>query len=167
MIPGSYLNHPNKIPSNMRRMVWSLTSMVVLVVLLAPVSFPSPNPKERTFRIQAGNFAYSPATLHVNPGDRVTIELVSTDVVHGIYVDGYDLELTADPGQTGRLSFVADRPGSFRFRCSVTCGALHPFMIGKLKVGSNWLFWKGLFSAGLVSIVALWMAGKQVDFYED
>jgi plastocyanin len=167
MIPGSYLNPRNMIRSDTRRMVWSLTSLVVLVVLLVPVSFPSPDPQKRTFRIQAGNFAYSPATLYINPGDRVTIELVSTDVVHGIFVDGYDLELTADPGQTGQLSFVADRPGSFRFRCSVTCGALHPFMIGKLKVGSNWLLWKGLFSAGLVSIVALWMAGKQVDSYED
>jgi plastocyanin len=167
MIPGSYLNPPNMIRYDTRRTVWSLTGLVVLVVLLAPVSLPSPDPQERTFRIKAGDFAYSPATLHVNPGDRITIELVSTDVVHGIYVDGYDLELTADPGQTGRLSFIADRPGSFRFRCSVTCGALHPFMIGKLKVGSNWLLWKGLFSAGLVSIVALWMAGKQVDSYED
>jgi len=59
-------------------------------------------------------------------GDHVTIDLVSTDVVHGLYLDGYDLNVTADPGQTATLSFVADRSGSFRFRCSVTCGALHP-----------------------------------------
>lgn len=159
-MPDSYPNLLNNIRPSARRSVWLLTSLVVLVILLVPPSLPSLSPQERTFRIQAGNFSYSPATLRVNPGDRITIELVSTDVVHGIYVDGYDLELTADPGQTSRLSFIADRSGSFRFRCSVTCGALHPFMIGKLKVGSNWLLWKGLFSAGLVSAVALWMASK-------
>jgi len=71
----------------------------------------------------------------------VNIQLVSTDVVHGLYMDGYDISIQADPGQTKTLSFVADKPGSFRFRCNVTCGAMHPFMIGKLNVGSNhWLF---------------------------
>jgi heme/copper-type cytochrome/quinol oxidase subunit 2 len=82
----------------------------------------------------------------VNPGDRVTIELQSTDVVHGLYVDGYQVAQTVDPGQTARLTFVADRAGTFRLRCSVTCGPLHPFMIGKLVVGSNALLWR---AAGL------------------
>jgi heme/copper-type cytochrome/quinol oxidase subunit 2 len=54
-------------------------------------------------------------------------------------IDGYNLEMTADPGQTARLTFLTDRPGAFRFRCSVTCGNMHPFMIGKLYVGQNML----------------------------
>ena len=82
--------------------------------------------------------------LQVNPGDIVSIKLASTDVVHGLYVDGYDISVTADPGQPATLSFVADRPGTFRLRCSVTCGALHPFMTGKLRVGSNLLLWRGI-----------------------
>jgi heme/copper-type cytochrome/quinol oxidase subunit 2 len=110
--------------------------------------------------VEASSFAYSPAILHVNPGDRVTIELVSQDVVHGLFIDGYDLEVHADPGQPSRLSFVADQPGSFRFRCSVTCGALHPFMIGQLKVGINWLFWKALGSAVLAALAGLWIGIK-------
>ena len=98
-------------------------------------------PASRTFKINAGQFSYEPSELKVNSGDTVTIELVSTDVVHGLYVDGYDVSVEADPGQTVSLTFVADKPGSFRFRCNVTCGAMHPFMIGKLNVGSNdWLF---------------------------
>ncbi|MHB8779398.1 MAG: cupredoxin domain-containing protein, partial [Anaerolineales bacterium] len=77
----------------------------------------------------------------VNPGDTVTLQLVSTDVVHGLYVDGYDVSVEADPGQSATLTFIADKPGSFRFRCNVTCGAMHPFMIGKLTVGTNdWLY---------------------------
>ena len=111
-----------------------------LVVAFAPLPVPPVMLQGRTFRIEAGQFAYSPSELKVNPGDTVTIQLVSTDVVHGLYVDGYDFSIETDPGQTKTLTFVADKPGSFRFRCNVTCGAMHPFMIGKLTVGrNNWL----------------------------
>ena len=118
-----------------------LLVMAGLVVAFAPLPVQPITPQERTFEIDAHQFAYSPSEFHVNPGDTVTIQLVSTDVVHGLYVDGYDISVEADPGQSATLTFVADKPGSFRFRCNVTCGAMHPFMIGKLNVGSNnWLF---------------------------
>src|SRR5512138_765462 len=111
-----------------------------LLVAFAPLPVQQINPQERIFRVEAGQFAYSPSEFHVNPGDTVTIQLVSTDVVHGLYVDGYGVSTEADPGQPATLTFVADRPGSFRVRCNVTCGAMHPFMIGKLNVGRNqWL----------------------------
>jgi heme/copper-type cytochrome/quinol oxidase subunit 2 len=124
---------------------WAALGIVALLVAFAPFNFqPVTLNVERFFHVKAGSFAYSPAVLHVNPGDKVTIELVSTDVVHGLYVDGYDLSVTTEPGQPATLSFTADRPGTFRLRCSVTCGALHPFMIGKLKVGSDLLLWRGI-----------------------
>jgi heme/copper-type cytochrome/quinol oxidase subunit 2 len=108
--------------------------MAGLVVAFVPLPVQSITPQERTFEIDAHQFAYSPSELKVNPGDIVTIQLVSTDVVHGLYVDGYDISVEADPGQSATLTFVADKPGAFRFRCNITCGAMHPFMIGKLTV---------------------------------
>lgn len=115
--------------------------MAGLAVAFAPLPVPAIAPQGRTFQVDARQFAYSPAELKVNTGDTVTIQLVSTDVVHGLYVDGYDVSVEADPGQSATLTFVADKPGSFRFRCNITCGAMHPFMIGKLTVGTNhWLF---------------------------
>ena len=120
-----------------------------LVVAFAPLPVQSIAPQERIFRIEAGQFAYSPSELKVNPGDTVNIQLVSTDVVHGLYVDGYDISIEADPGQTTTLTFVADKPGSFRFRCNVTCGAMHPFMIGKLDVGTNNWFFRSIGLAAL------------------
>jgi heme/copper-type cytochrome/quinol oxidase subunit 2 len=126
--------------------------MAGLAVAFAPLPVQRITPQERTFQIDARQFAYSPADLKVNRGDTVTIQLVSTDVVHGLYVDGYGVAVEADPGQTATMTFTADQPGSFRFRCNVTCGAIHPFMIGKLTVGTNdWL----LRSVGLAVVAVL------------
>ena len=133
--------------------------MGALLVAFAPLPHSTSAPGERFFHIEAGNFAFSPAVLHVNPGDRVTIELASTDVVHGLYVDGYDVSITAEPGQPAALTFVADHPGTFRLRCSVTCGALHPFMVGKLRVGSNLLFWRSI-GLALVALLGVFFIHK-------
>jgi len=132
--------------------LWLILGMASLTVAFAPLPINQTTPTERFFQIDAESFAYSPAVLTVNPGDQVTIELASTDVVHGLYVDGYDLNIVADPGQPATLTFVADKSGSFRLRCSVTCGALHPFMLGKLNVGTNLLFLRGI---GLTFIALL------------
>ena len=123
------------------RAILLLLVLAGLVVAFAPLPIQPQPPLARTFRVEASQFAYSLAEISVNPGDTVTIELVSSDVVHGLYVDGYEVSVQADPGQTKTLSFVANKPGSFRMRCNVTCGAMHPFMIGKLNVGVNtWLY---------------------------
>jgi heme/copper-type cytochrome/quinol oxidase subunit 2 len=133
-----------------------LIAAMAVFIVLAPAPFAFSIPAVRTIRIDAGSFAYAPDTISVNSGDRVTIELVAHDVVHGLYIDGYDLNMTADPGQTARLSFVADRSGVFRFRCSVTCGALHPFMMGKLNVGANDLAWRAMGLAVLAAFAGVW-----------
>lgn len=133
----------------------ALVASAASVVLLGPLPQAASVPTERTFRIEASSFAYTPAVIKANRGDRVNIDLVATDVVHGLYIDGYDLSVSADPGQTTRLTFVADRPGSFRFRCSVTCGPLHPFMVGILKVGPNRLLWRAIALALLATLASL------------
>ncbi|HKJ37765.1 MAG TPA: cupredoxin domain-containing protein [Anaerolineales bacterium] len=124
-----------------RRFSLLLFVMAGLVVAFAPLPAPPAAPQELTFEIDARQYAYSPSEIQANQGDTITIRLVSTDVVHGLYVDGYDVSVEADPGQTATLTFIADKLGSFRFRCNITCGAMHPFMIGKITVGSNsWLY---------------------------
>ena len=125
------------------------------VIAFAPLPGASAKPTKRHFRVEASSFKSTPATIRVSAGDHVPIDLVSKDVVHGLYVDGYDVSVTADPGRTASLSFVANRTGMFRLRCSVTCGAMHPFMIGKLHVGRNDLLWRALvltLFAGLAGI---------------
>ena len=135
---------------------WIIAGIIALVILLAPMPVSSAPTVEREITIHASSFAYSPGTVHVDPGDRVTLELVATDVAHGLYIDSYDLDMKSEPGKTARLSFIADRGGTYRMRCSLSCGALHPFMIGKLKVGSNSLLWKAIALGSLAVIAAIW-----------
>ncbi len=130
------------------------------IVAFAPIPAASnAHGEKRLVRVEASQFSYTPSTIQVQAGDTVTIELVSTDVVHGLYVDGYGVSVEADPGQTKTLTFVANRPGSFRIRCNVTCGAMHPFMVGKLTVGSDttWLRASGL---ALIGVAAVMLAVK-------
>src|SRR5512139_2392876 len=83
---------------------------LTIIFVPNPIALAAPTEHaDRHFRIEASSFQYTPETIQVNPGDRVTIDLVAADVVHGLYLDGYDLNLTADPWQTASLSFGADR----------------------------------------------------------
>lgn len=133
--------------------------LLALLILVGPLPAGSAA-TDRTFTIRASRFEYSPAILTANPGDQVTIELEATDVVHGLSIDGYSVEMTADPGQTAHLTFVADRRGAFRFRCSVTCGNMHPFMIGKLYVGPNTLVLRASALGALLIGLGFWKLWK-------
>ena len=128
---------------------------LVLLALLAPLPVTGAAPQERHITISAHTFAFEPGTVRVNRGDTVIVNLESTDVVHGLYLDGYELSTQAEPGQPGELRFVANRDGAFHFRCAVPCGNLHPFMIGKLVVGPNLPWLRALVASLLAATGAL------------
>ncbi len=109
---------------------------LAMLVLLLPVPFSSA-PATHEVTLIAEQFAFDPPTLRVNKGDRVVINLQAADVVHGLYLDDYGLDVRVEPGVSERIEFVAEKTGKFRYRCSVACGALHPFMIGELVVKPN------------------------------
>ncbi len=123
--------------------VAGLSVVAVALGTFLPVAFAGGQGGTREFIVEASKFAYSPERLRVRQGDTVILRLRPQDVSHGLYLDGYGLETQAMPavpgvpGGEGVLRFVADRPGKFRFRCSVTCGNLHPFMVGELNVESG------------------------------
>lgn len=114
-----------------------MKKIIVFAALLLLAFSVSAFAEDRFFEINAKKFSYTPNILRVNKGDNVKIRLISEDVHHGFYLDGYEIETSAHPGREGSLSFVADKKGKFNFRCSVTCGEFHPYMVGYIVVGPN------------------------------
>lgn len=106
--------------------------------------------KPRTIEIMAERFSYTPNTIRVKKGEKVNIKMRSKDVTHGFFLDGYGIEFTVAPGETRTVLLKATKTGRFTFRCSKTCGELHPYMVGYLKVTPNTRF-----GAALVSVVLL------------
>jgi heme/copper-type cytochrome/quinol oxidase subunit 2 len=103
--------------------------------------------------VVAKTFEFTPNEIHVKAGERVQIKLHSSDRAHGlklnIYPEGATLE--GDPGlvfehpqddakvdkhKDRAIEFVAARPGTYEFKCSVQCsmGHGHDRMTGKLIV---------------------------------
>lgn len=142
-------------PASSRWSVYLIFISAAAIILGIPVSPPTISATERHIRVEASMYRFSPEQIFVSPGERVIIELVATDVKHGLYLDGYGLNLEAEPGQPARETFVATRPGVYRFRCSVSCGNLHPFMLGKLQVGPNLALLRGSLLGAVAILIAL------------
>lgn len=149
-------------------------AVIIVCVLLGLVaaSFTTGRPRQVDLTMYARQYAFDPPTVRVNKGDTVSINLITRDVTHGFYMEGYDIDAKVAPEDapeystlflrhpsTGddfqeveRINFVANKTGKFRFRCSVTCGYLHPFMQGELIVNPNYPFWAGI---GLLAGIAI------------
>lgn len=112
-------------------------------------------PVSRNFVVKARQYAYDPPKIEVNVGDTLHFKLIALDVVHGFYLENYDLDAEIWPNQktfkirkpsqghnwvdTTGFTVIADKTGKFRYRCSHTCGNMHPFMMGELIVHPNYL----------------------------
>lgn len=132
-------------PTAAPRRLISAGRVLLLALILGVLLIPIPTvhePRTHDVMIDASQFEFSPSRLNVNRGDTVQVTLSASDVVHGFFLDGYEIDFRVEPGTSQEFTFTADRSGKFRYRCSVACGALHPFMIGELVVGPNELAWR-------------------------
>jgi nitrous-oxide reductase len=58
----------------------------------------------------------------------------TTDELHGLGINGYNINIVADPGETKTVTFTADKSGVFAYYCTNFCSALHQEMQGYLLV---------------------------------
>jgi len=135
-----------------------IVGISALIPVLAASSGSCGSKKE--FHIKAHRYAYEPARITVHKGDEVHIRLSSLDVIHGFFLEGYDIDAQIEPGKLGfklrhpsqtkkfsevkEIVFIANKTGKYRYRCSHTCGTMHPFMQGELIVEPNYFFLAGM-----------------------
>lgn len=81
---------------------------------------------------------FNPEHIKVKEGDNVTIHITNIerarDATHGFAIDGYNINLSLEPGESDTVEFVADKPGVYPFYCTEFCSALHLEMAGYLLV---------------------------------
>lgn len=79
-----------------------------------------------------------PTSFEARAGDTVTIHLTNieqtTDELHGLGINGYNINIVADPGETKSVTFKAEKTGVFAYYCTNFCSALHQEMQGYLLV---------------------------------
>ena len=142
-----------------RRKLWYLIGLSFVVAVIIPLSFhflPAET-QNHTISLEAKKYGYAPSRIIVNKGDTIVLKPASLDATHGFLLDGYPLEfiirkggtylkygwedddgkLQTDWDKVSEVEFVADKAGKFVFRCTQTCGNLHPFMTGELIVKPN------------------------------
>ena len=88
----------------------------------------------KEFNIEAFQFSYMPSEIRVKQGDKVRITLSTRDVSHSLSIKDYEINIPAAPNTPGVKEFVANKVGTFIWRCRTPCGISHQEMIGKLIV---------------------------------
>jgi polyferredoxin len=142
-----------------RKKVWFLIGITFVMAVTIPlaIQYIPTKAKTHTISLKAKKYGYSPARIIVNKGDTIFFKPSSLDATHGFLLDGYPLEFIMRKGaaflkyswedengnlhddwdRVSEVEFVADKTGKFTFRCTQTCGSLHPFMTGELIVRPN------------------------------
>ena len=82
----------------------------------------------------AKRWSFEPATITVNEGDDVKLNIESVDVTHGFSIFEFGVNERLTPGKTTTVEFNADKAGEYTFFCTVPCGRGHSGMNGKLIV---------------------------------
>ena len=79
-------------------------------------------------------FSFKPSPLMVPRGSIVDFYVVATDVVHGFYIDGTDVNLMAIPNAVNYAQAHFDKPGKYQVICHEFCGLGHQDMVGTIEV---------------------------------
>ncbi len=112
---------------------------------------PAANGSTQVIEVTAKKYEYNPSPIRVKQGAKVQLKITPTDHTHGFKISPYPegAEASRNPGlvfsspqdcfkiekgQTATVEFVAQTPGTYRFKCCVHCGWSHRSMKGELIV---------------------------------
>lgn len=122
-----------KLPARTPTAFWL---MLLIIVIGGSVGFPqTPSQgKIAQIRMTARRYQFDPDVITVKQGQHVQLILTATDHDHGIAIPAFGVKQHLKKGVPTTVSFIASKPGTFTFHCSVFCGMGHRHMKGKLIV---------------------------------
>ncbi len=112
--------------------------MLLPALLLAGLFAPQEEPRkpDRTVRITAERFNFTPSRIKLKQGTEVEFIITSEDTDHGFRIPAAGIDAAIPPAGRGelRVRFVAEKKGRYVFECSRPCGAGHNLMRGEIVV---------------------------------
>jgi nitrous-oxide reductase len=81
---------------------------------------------------------FTPTDFEIREGDEVTLAITNieqtTDMLHGLGLLDYNINIVVDPGETKTVTFKAKKKGVYPYYCTNFCSALHQEMQGYMIV---------------------------------
>lgn len=93
----------------------------------------------RTFNITVEQWAFHPAVIKVNPGEKIRFYVKSNDVFHGFAVNELKVNYSIPSDKTVQINTVVPAEAKdqiYSMYCSVFCGIGHPYFKGQIIVGN-------------------------------
>jgi heme/copper-type cytochrome/quinol oxidase subunit 2 len=108
-------------------------------------------PPPRIIAMTAKNFEFDPAVIHMKVGDKVRLQVISSDRTHGLHISAFPDGAKANtaPGlafifgedcwklkkdESVPVDIEATEPGTYSFQCCKACGTGHKRMKGQIIV---------------------------------
>lgn len=133
------------------RVVVAVLQLAMALTGHGQTSNPSQSDASQIIVVSSKKYEFSPNLIRVKKGTRIRLKVQSLDEDHGMKLSLYP-ERSKDksaaglvfdnPQENGKvekgkdqmLEFVAQRAGTYEFKCAVFCGVHHGRMKGKLIV---------------------------------
>lgn len=138
------------------RLILSVLALSVVCIVGDRVNGSSAQSSPNTEGVQvitvtAKKYEFDPSPIRVKQGAKVRLTITATDHAHGFKISPFPegAEKSGEPGlvfstpqdctkieksQTATLEFVAQKPGTYPFRCCTKCGWHHRSMKSELIV---------------------------------
>ncbi len=114
-----------------------ICAMAVFVAAAPRIHAQGPPAAQQTKEVQmtARKYEFSPNTVEVSAGTKITFKITALDREHGFEIAGVkDSCVKIKKGETATVEYLADKPGTVEFKCCEFCGFGHGRMKGKIVV---------------------------------
>jgi cytochrome c oxidase subunit II len=86
-------------------------------------------------QMTAKKYEFSPNTVEVTAGTKIIFKITAEDREHGFEIAGTKTGCAKiKKGETVTVEYLAEKAGTFEFKCCVFCGMGHGGMKGKIVV---------------------------------